>query len=135
MKDVPTINPPDHVQVKLTIVEADIDIGIIPLVKWLNSFYGIMTRWSCEGDEEEEDEERIAERQLKDSIGLPYGCGPPYIVIWVDDSASELKEVKNKLRYRSVTITECTKGRIHRYHIMFSSKKEMKRIQKRVTGQ
>ena len=28
----------------------EVDKGILPVVKWLNSFEGIFTRWSCEGD-------------------------------------------------------------------------------------
>ncbi len=129
MRDVPTINPPDHVQVKLTIVEADIDIGIIPLVKWLNSFYGIMTRASCEGTLKEQ----IVEGQISVTGSFPY------IVIWVsggcDTAGSDLKEVRSKLEYPSVAINRLSQGDVSIYHIMFGSKEEMKRIQKKITGQ
>ncbi len=115
MKDLPTIDPPSHAQTKLTIVEADVDIGIIHLVNWLNSFYCIMTRWSCEGK-------------------MPHY--PPYITIWVYDSPLVLEQIKSQLDYPSACITpECTQGKIHVYHIAFSSKKEMKRIQKEITGE
>jgi hypothetical protein len=34
----------------MVIKHADVDIQIQPIVKWLNSFDGIYTRWSCQGD-------------------------------------------------------------------------------------
>ncbi len=115
MKDYPTTKPPDHAQTRLIIVEANIDVGIVPLVNWLNSFHGIMTRWRCEG-------------------GGPNDL--PYIVIWVNESTSEFKQVENKLNYRTVDILpQCTQGEVYVYNIVFSSKGEMERIQKKITGQ
>jgi hypothetical protein len=34
----------------VVIKTASVDKGVAPVVKWLNSFDGIVTRWSCEGD-------------------------------------------------------------------------------------
>lgn len=42
----------DHTQYLVTTQEAFIDEGILPVVKWLNSFTGIITKHSCQGDKE-----------------------------------------------------------------------------------
>ncbi len=39
----------NHKTREIAIKKAQVDIGIIPLVDFLNGFDGIITRWSCEG--------------------------------------------------------------------------------------
>ena len=40
-----------HETQPISLKEADIDIEMIPVVKWLNSFDGVNTRHCCEGDD------------------------------------------------------------------------------------
>lgn len=40
----------NHKNINIAIKQADIDVEIIPLINYLNSFEGIITRWSCQGD-------------------------------------------------------------------------------------
>lgn len=40
----------EHPTKTIPIKSADIDINIIPIIRWMNSFPGIYTRYSCEGD-------------------------------------------------------------------------------------
>ncbi len=53
----------NHKTRKIAIKKAEVDIGIIPLVDFLNGFNGIITRWSCEGD---------PDKPKKVSVDLPY---------------------------------------------------------------
>ena len=57
----------DHNRIDTVIWKAEIDEGILPIVKWLNSLSGIVTRWSCQG-------ERVKNRWTS----------VPYVVIWVE---------------------------------------------------
>jgi hypothetical protein len=41
-----------HKTKKIIIKLADVDVNICPVVKWLNSFNGIRTQFSCEGDDD-----------------------------------------------------------------------------------
>ena len=38
-----------HKTVNMAVVKADIDINIVPVIRWLNSYLGITTLFSCEG--------------------------------------------------------------------------------------
>lgn len=39
----------EHKTEKIPLKMIDVDIGIIPLIKWINSYKGIFTLYSCEG--------------------------------------------------------------------------------------
>ena len=39
-----------HKTQEMIIKKGKVDKGIEPVVRWLNSFAGIYTRWSCEGE-------------------------------------------------------------------------------------
>jgi len=39
-----------HIAKEITILKAAVDEKIIPVVQWLNSFEGVITIFSCEGD-------------------------------------------------------------------------------------
>lgn len=115
MKDVEVDS--DHATKKTIIYEADVDIGIIPLVRWLNSLKGIMTRWSCQGENPKK--------------GV---YSPPYVTIWVeeygepDDNDFEL--VEHFLGQYNVEIeNRNTKEWIGVYNITFSSSTELQKIQ------
>jgi len=42
-----------HRQKEIVLKKAKVDIGMIPVVQWLNSIDGIYTYYSCEGDDDE----------------------------------------------------------------------------------
>ena len=116
MKDIKVYE--DHSTEMFVIYESNIDIGILPIVRWMNSLKGIMTRWSCEGDD-------------TDLL--------PYITIWVEippdhvlDKYNDLDVIEQLLgKYNSVNIVPvCNKGQVHTYQIEFASNTEMRLIQK-----
>ena len=116
MKDVEVDS--DHAFKKIVIYEADVDIGIIPLVRWLNSLKGIITRFSCEGED-----------PIKGQI-----YHPPYIIIWVEQyDGSEDNDfgiIEHLFSQYNVEIwPQCTEGMIEVYHIAFNSRTEMQQIQ------
>jgi hypothetical protein len=41
-----------HKTKSIIIKKGDVDVGIIPLVKWLNSFENVITAYSCQGSED-----------------------------------------------------------------------------------
>ena len=41
----------DHKTEKVVIKEAEVDVAVRPVVDWINSFAGLMTKYSCEGDD------------------------------------------------------------------------------------
>ena len=41
-----------HETKRITLKRADIDARMIPLIKWLNSFYSVYTLYCCEGSED-----------------------------------------------------------------------------------
>lgn len=108
----------DHTFEKIVIYEADVDIGIIPMVQWLNSLKGIITRFSCEGED-----------PIKNQVHQP-----PYIIIWVEQydysEDNDFGIVERLFRQYDVEIwPQCTKGMIEVYHIIFNSRTEMQQIQ------
>ncbi|KKL18147.1 hypothetical protein LCGC14_2478440 [marine sediment metagenome] len=120
MKDVEVDS--DHTFKKIVIYEADVDIGIIPMVQWLNSLKGIITRFSCEGGD-----------PIKNQV-----YQPPYIIIWVeqyDDSEdNDFGIVERLFRQYDVEIwPQCTEGMIDVYHITFNSRTEMQQIQSNIS--
>lgn len=40
----------DHDTESIPMKMIDVDVGIIPVVNWLNSMQGVYTEWSCQGD-------------------------------------------------------------------------------------
>lgn len=116
MKDVEVDS--DHATKKIVIYEADVDIGILPMVQWLNSLRGIITRFSCEGED-----------PIKDQV-----YHPPFVIIWVeqydDAEDNDFGIVECLFRQYDVKIwPQCTKGMIEVYHITFNSRTEMQQIQ------
>jgi len=114
----------DHATKKVIIYESEVDVEMIPIVRWLNSLKGIMTRWSCQGE------------NPKEGVGgLTYY--PPYITIWVEvspitsvlgyDNSNEkwndLDTVHDLLsKYDSAKIDAVhTKGLVQVYQISFDS--------------
>ena len=116
MKDVEVDS--DHASEKVVIYEAEVDIGIIPLVRWLNSLKGIITRFSCEGED-----------QVKNQL-----FHPPYVIIWVeqvdDSDDNDFGIVEDLFSQYNVEIwPQCTEGMIDVYNIVFNSRTEMQQIQ------
>jgi len=108
----------DHIFEKIIIYEAEVDIGIIPMVRWLNSLRGIITRFSCEGED-----------PIKNQI-----YSPPYIIIWAEQydgpEDNDFGLVERLLGQYDVKIwPQCTDGMIDVYHIVFNSRTEMQQIQ------
>ena len=104
----------DHDAKKVIICEADVDIGIIPLVKWMNSLNGIITRWSCEGNDE---------------TGIF-----PYVVFFTEPyNEFELVE-KIANTSNGVGIDPlCTEGKIHEYNLVLLSTSDMQNFQSKVS--
>lgn len=98
-----------HEKINTVIWKAQIDVGIRPLVQWLNSFDGIVTRYSCEGGEN-------------------HGT---YVQVWVETNNETLGYTTNKSwehvkkilsQYPSVEIeARCKKGDIWTYIIRFDN--------------
>ena len=53
-KKVPKAYLTGHKTKRVVIKQSDIDINIIPVVKWLNSFESVHTLFSCEGETKQE---------------------------------------------------------------------------------
>jgi hypothetical protein len=49
-----------HETKRVVIKEGDVDVKIIPLINWLNSFESITTLFSCEGDGKKKIEKKVA---------------------------------------------------------------------------
>lgn len=43
----------EHKTQRLVIKQADVDVAIVPVVRWLNSFEGVVTLYSCQGDDDQ----------------------------------------------------------------------------------
>ena len=104
-----------HKTRKIAIKEADVDIEIIPLVNYLNSFHGITTLWSCQGDE-----------PVK---GKTYDL--PYVVFIAEDLAS-IKNLLEHLDHHSVEVIIESFNEIIalRFHMRFASKDCLKKMLK-----
>jgi hypothetical protein len=46
---------PPHKAAVVPVKYAEVDRGILPTVRWLNSFAGVATRWACQGDDDGHD--------------------------------------------------------------------------------
>lgn len=51
-----------HETEEIIILKADVDKKIIPIVNWFNKQYGVVTLWSCQGDD----------KILTGKVDLPY---------------------------------------------------------------
>ena len=103
-----------HNTERVIIYEADVDIGIMPLVGWMNSLKGIITRWSCEGDK---------------------GTGSlPHVAFWTepDNDFELLEELANASHGVSIDPI-CTEGKIHEYNLVFLSSRDIQNFQSKVT--
>lgn len=65
-----------HETTEITIKQAEVDLLMVPIVKYINSFEGLTTRWCCQGDEKNDG-----------SIYLQ-GC---YVIFYSDDNISLIK--------------------------------------------
>lgn len=128
-----------HLDSNTIIYKTPVDNDIKPIIKWLNSFDGIFTRWSCQGDDNKP-------------------CQWPYIVIWIETMEETCKDVwalnflmalfgyntnvYNNIwhllepyikSFPQITIEPmCTIGDIHTYHIKFSSHTDMMKIRSKL---
>ena len=73
--------PKKHPTKKLTMKTALIDKGMIPVIKWLNSFSSVVTKWCCQGSD--------------DPRNNPY-------VVFACDEPMELLTIVNKVNYDGV---------------------------------
>lgn len=64
-----------HKTRRIALKHADVDLGVEPVVTWLNSFPGVFTRWSCQGDDADHKNHRKNGR-IKSQ---------PYVLFYCDD--------------------------------------------------
>ena len=76
-----------HPTEKITVKSAEVDVGIAPIVRFLNDFAGVRTLYSCQGNADGEDD----------------GSSHPYVVFAADDMDS-LRSVLKSLAYAPCTV-------------------------------
>jgi hypothetical protein len=59
----------DHKTVRIVIKEADVDVEMVPVVNWLNSFHSVTTQFCCQGNDK-------AKHKREDGKRLD----PPYVL-------------------------------------------------------
>ena len=96
----------DHKATRIVIKRAEVDLKMQPVIKWLNSYPGIFTRWSCEGD----DTEFVQETLLR--------FDGPYILFYCDEQL-ELNKILHKLEGYAVVIIDFYRDQMIRYCIRF----------------
>lgn len=104
------IHKASHIVVK----RAEIDINIQPVIKWLNSFTGIFTRWCCEGD----DKEKLVKGDA------PYHRQDPYITFYSTEQ-DELNLVLTEIHGYGIVEVEFYEKRMIRYMLKFSNKRRL----------
>jgi hypothetical protein len=80
-----------HPTKSIIIKRADVDIEMIPLVNWLNSFESVTTLYCCQGEDGETEDDII-----EDSFDKPY-------VMWTCIDTSDLMYILTELKYNGVT--------------------------------
>lgn len=78
----------DHKATNIVLKRGNVDKMIQPVVKWLNSFPGTFTRWSCESDD-------------KDDSG--FKPQRPFVIFFCD-SRWELLQILRKVRSESIEV-------------------------------
>lgn len=101
-----------HTTKLLTIKQAQVDLEIIPLINWLNSYESVVTQYSCEGEHCEEEDEDL---QLK----------RPYI-LFTCNNLIDLISILSVLEHRATVEVSWsqTKGCIE-YVARFYNKKDL----------
>ena len=101
-----------HKTQRIPIKMEDVDINIIPVVVWLNSFSSVITLFSCEGDEVDEDDDEFDVLSKK-----------PYVLFICSDQM----QLMHILEYsQQVSTTEISMHNTQiRYCMRFNSKEEM----------
>lgn len=119
IKKAPKVHLTGHKTKRIVIKQGDIDVNIVPVVKWLNSFESVHTLFCCEGGTEEELENKEANK--------------PYVLFTCWDHF-ELTAILRELDRCGCGVTcEATYYHPHplRYMIKFEKKKGMLEFCKR----
>ncbi len=94
----------DHKTKKILIKSADVDVKIIKVVNWLNSFETVFTKYSCQGD----------------SKNKPY-------VVFACDTSDELFKISSKVGYLGrIYIRTPFEVRLMDFVLEFFSKSDLK---------
>lgn len=92
--------------------KANVDIKMIPIIKWLNSINNVFTTHCCEGDDEE---------------GLEH---QPYVVFWCLEFGVVLEIVKKIRCYGECSIFWPEDQQPFRYSLRFNDKEAMEHFLK-----
>lgn len=92
-----------HKTKSISLKRINVDIKIIPIVDWLNSFDSVFTKFSCEG-----------------------GKHKPYIVFSCDSSRDLFEITRRVGTYGVVSIRPALDIRLMDFYIEFESKKDLK---------
>ena len=102
-----------HKSRRVKLKEVDIDVGILPVVEWLNSFPGVFTRWSCQG---------YLKRDNND------WRNDPYIIFICDDplALAEILRRTSRDAHCQVEFYEPMNGL--RYNLKFKNREHLRRF-------
>lgn len=102
----------NHKTKEIILKRIEVDDSIAPVVKWLNSFPNVITRWSCEGDKKPVDDPRIIPQK-------------PYVVFYCDDNL-ELAKIASMMHGPSELLVDYYKPNgCMRYQLRFNSVKDL----------
>lgn len=105
----------DHKTSPVAIKVAEIDNEIIPVIKWLNSFRWVYTRWCCQGD--------------SDPKGNNFDNKYSYVIFYLDSTPEDLRDICQALDNFATIHVEYYKWTAGiRYKIVFNSYSAMKRF-------
>jgi hypothetical protein len=89
----------NHKTTKIVIKEANVDVNIIKVVSWLNSFKNTITLYSCEGEESQLDpKDYTTEQDLVDlTTRTFFNVGQPYVLFNCEKPHEILPEILGEL--------------------------------------
>lgn len=104
-----------HKTKKINLLTAEIDYGIIDVIKWLHKFENVITLFSCEGERNEKIETVHCKNQIPHiQVETPY-------VIFLCFDKIELIQICEKLKTFAEIHVDFFEGSL-RYYIKFNSK-------------
>lgn len=107
-----------HETSRIIIKTADVDVKIIPLINWLNSFEAVTTRYCCQGAgaEDVKNKDEVSSRMAKDMYR-------PHVIFYCSDQLSLACICRRAFSYANITV-EWYEGSI-RYNMKFVSQESL----------
>lgn len=118
----------DHETQDIVLKVVAVDIKIVPVVKWLNSFDGIYTIHSCQGNDKDlkEKPSLSPDGRCNNVVGRPY-------VLFYCDMTERLYDIIKTTNFHGDVIVEYFRGQL-RYQLEFFGEFFLERFIKELPG-